>query len=192
MVSPVNTRAQNGVGVLKSMRTVWSSSLTTSMSWKLPSVVAAVAGYGLLGLSRRPRIALGIVLVALCLLDLRFRLVSSGPYMDFKHLSFVGTLVLTLAASAVLRLIWSRSWAAALGAVLALGWVAGALVLDRNDAINQGPQVTASLFQIRDWAARQSCSPSTCTYSDLTRRTGRPGSSADASPTGTKSADGPV
>ncbi len=116
--------------------------------------VAAVAAFGLPGLERRAALALGLVLSALCLLDLRFRLVSSGPYMDFKHLSFVGTLVLTLAASAVLRLIWSRSRLTLLGAALAIAWTVPALRLDRANAIAQQQQVTAAMFQIRDWAAK--------------------------------------
>jgi hypothetical protein len=118
-------------------------------------IVLVVACGGLWVLPRRPRIAVGLVLGALCLLDLRFRLVSSGTYMDFKHLSFVGTMVLTLAASAVVRLLWSRrALLLGAGAVLAVVWIGAALVLDRSDAISQGDQVTAAEFQLRDWAAR--------------------------------------
>jgi hypothetical protein len=121
----------------------------------LPALaVAVVAGLGLWVLPRRPRLALGIVLVALCLLDLRFRLTSSGSYMDFKHLTFVGTVIVTLAASAVLRLLWSGSRATvALGLGLGLVWTVAAVLQDRRDALVP-QQVPAAMFQIRDWASR--------------------------------------
>ncbi len=121
----------------------------------LPALaVAAVAGLGLWVLPRRPRLALGIVLLALCLLDLRFRLTSSGSYMDFKHLTFVGTMIVTLAASAVARLVWSGSRAVvALALALALAWTAAAVRQDSRDALVP-QQVSSAMFQIRDWAAQ--------------------------------------
>jgi hypothetical protein len=122
----------------------------------LPALaVLALAGYGLLALPTRPRIALGAVLAALCLLDLRFRLTSSGAYMDFKHLSFVGPVVLTLAAAAVMRLIWSRRrGAVAIGALVAVAWTVAALAQDRAEGFLLPQQVTPQMFQIRQWAAR--------------------------------------
>ena len=51
-------------------------------------VLAAIGAYT--GLQGRQRVAIIGVLSALCLLDLRFRLVKSGAYMDYKHLTFVG------------------------------------------------------------------------------------------------------
>jgi hypothetical protein len=117
-------------------------------------LVLAIAAWGLRALPRRAAIALGAVLAALCLLDLRFRLVSSGAYMDFKHLSFVGTLVLTLAAAAVMRLIWSGRRAPVLaGAALTLAWTGAALAQDRSDGFLLPQQVSPQMFQIRQWAA---------------------------------------
>ncbi len=118
-------------------------------------VVLAVALLGLRALPRRPAMAIGIVLAALCLLDLRFRLVASGPYMDFKHLSFVGTLVLTLAAAAVMRMIGAADRrVVAVGAVALVAWGAAAFVQDRSDGFLLPQQASAQTFQIRQWMAR--------------------------------------
>jgi hypothetical protein len=118
-------------------------------------VVLAVAAYGLQALPSRPRLALGLVLGALCLLDLRFRLVDSGSYMDFKHLSFVGILVIVLAASGVTRLLWSPARRSVLaGAVLLLAWTVAAMVQDRRDGFLLPQQVPAQMFQVRDWVNR--------------------------------------
>jgi hypothetical protein len=118
-------------------------------------VVLAVAVLGLRALPRRPAIVVGTVLGGLCLLDLRFRLVSSGTYMDFKHLSFVGTLVLTLAAAAVARMLLAGDRRLlAVGGVLLAAWSAAALVQDRADGFLLPQQVTAQMFQVRRWMAR--------------------------------------
>ena len=102
----------------------------------------------------RLRVCLGVVLAALLLLDLRFRLTASGTYMDFKHLSFVGLLVLSLAASGVLARLAAPGAARWLAGLAALVWCAAALVLDHSDAITQNEQVTPQLLQIRQWAAK--------------------------------------
>ena len=127
-------------------------------------VVLAVAAAGLWRLPRRIRWALGVPLGALCLLDLRFRLVSSGAYMDFKHLSFVGGFILLLAAGAVGHWLFAdrRRFPAPLGlrtarlgaAVLALAWIAAVLVQDRREGFRIPQQAPAAMFQLRDWAAR--------------------------------------
>jgi hypothetical protein len=92
-------------------------------------------------------------MVALGLVDLRFRLTSSGAYMDFKHLSFVGTLVLTLAAAAVARLAFSGVVSkVAIAAVLALAWTGAMLAQDRTNGPTLSEQVSADTFQIRQWA----------------------------------------
>jgi hypothetical protein len=115
-------------------------------------IVLAIAAWGLRALEPRPRLALGIVLAGLCLLDLRFRLASSGAYMDFKHLSFVGVVVLTLAASAVMRVLYSAAGRARLVAGAAvLIWVLAAVVQDRRDGIDLPQQVSPQMFQIRQW-----------------------------------------
>jgi hypothetical protein len=117
--------------------------------------VVAVALVGLRALPRRVAVALGIVLAALILLDLRFRLASTGAYMDFKHLSFVGLIVIALAASAGARLVfWGSRRMQVLAVVLAAAWSAAALVLVGREARLSGEQVTPQLFQIRSWAAR--------------------------------------
>lgn len=122
----------------------------------LPVVaVAAVALVGLWGLERRLRLALGAVLAGLCLLDLRFRLASSGAYMDFKHLSFVGTLVLTLAAAAVARMLFSGSRrTVAAGALLAVAWIVPTLLGDGVEGRALPQQVPPEMFAIPQWAAR--------------------------------------
>jgi hypothetical protein len=115
-------------------------------------VVLAIAFWGLRVLEPRPRAALAIVLGALCLLDLRFRLASSGAYMDFKHLTFVGVLVVTLATSALMRVLFSATGRARLaaGALVAV-WVLAAIVQDRRDGFLLPEQVSAQMFQIRQW-----------------------------------------
>jgi hypothetical protein len=122
----------------------------------LPALaVAAVAVVGLLALPRRVGIALGVLLAALSLLDLRFRLAPTGAYMDFKHLSFVGMLVLVLAASACARMVVSRSGRARVLCVgLAVAWTAAAIVQTGRDGRVTGQQVSAETFQIRTWSAQ--------------------------------------
>jgi hypothetical protein len=117
-------------------------------------LVLVAAGYGLWRLpgGRRIRACFAAVLAALLLLDLRFRLTASGTYMDFKHLSFMGLLVLSLAASGLLAASarpgrWR--WPAA---ALMVVWAGAALVLDRHDGLSQNEQVTPQLLQIRQWA----------------------------------------
>jgi hypothetical protein len=115
-------------------------------------IVVAIAAWGLRALERRSRIAMGIVLAGLCLLDFRFRLASSGAYMDFKHLSFVGVVVLTLAAATVMRVLFSTNGRIRLaaGALVAI-WVVPAIIQDRRDGFYLPQQVSAQMFQIRQW-----------------------------------------
>jgi hypothetical protein len=118
-------------------------------------LVLVAAGYGLWRLpgGRRIRACLGAVLAVLLLLDLRFRLSASGTYMDFKHLSFVGLLVLTLAASGLLAAAARPgAWRWPAGVLVVL-WAGAALVLDHHDGVSQNEQVTPQLLQIRQWAA---------------------------------------
>ncbi len=122
----------------------------------VPAVlVAALAVPALLALPRRIAWPLGITLGLLCLLDLRFRLASTGAYMDFKHLSFVGVLVVALAACTVARWISSglRAWMAA-GVVVAVGWGVAAGWKDHREIAFNREQVTPEMFQIRQWAAQ--------------------------------------
>jgi hypothetical protein len=89
----------------------------------------------------------------LCLVDIRFRVTSSGGYMDFKQLSFVGSIVVAIAAAAVATWAGSRRLPLAVsGVALALGWVVAAVIQDRREIHQTTPQVTAEMFQLRSWA----------------------------------------
>lgn len=129
----------------------------------------AVAVVALFGLSRIPRrVALAVLLgiLVMVLVDIRVRLTSTGAYMDFKQLSFVGVLVLTLAAAGVAMLLTRgaralrgmldrRHLALAGGAALVgLGWAAAAGAQDHREIVQTQPQVTPEMFQIRAWAQR--------------------------------------
>lgn len=118
-------------------------------------LVAALAVFALRGAPRRMAWAFGVVLALLCLLDLRFRLSRTGAYMDFKHLSFVGALIVALFAITVARLTSSRSsrWLGA-GLLIAIAWGGAAAYQDHLEIILSGEQVTPEMFQIRQWAAR--------------------------------------
>jgi hypothetical protein len=114
--------------------------------------VLGVAALALTALPRRSAVALGASLAALCLLDLRFRLDRHGAYMDFKHLSFLGALVLTVAATGVTRLLASGEGRAVLaGVVLALVWAGSALTQGHREMLASQTQVDPELFQVRQW-----------------------------------------
>jgi hypothetical protein len=117
------------------------------------ALVLIAAAAGLWRLPNRQRVCLGVVLAALLLLDLRFRLTASGTYMDFKHLSFMGLIVLSLAAAGLLARASAPGagrWLAALALAL---WLGAAVRLDHANASTQYEQVTPQLMQIRQWAA---------------------------------------
>ena len=97
----------------------------------------------------------GLAVLALSLVDVRFRVASSGAYMDFKQLSFVGAIVVAMAAATVATWVISRRRAAlAVGASLVLAWAAAAAMQDRREILNTEPQVTPQMFQLRSWANR--------------------------------------
>lgn len=159
-------KLEQGLSQLFSFNTaLWGGDVTTFMplgrfvgtgGGVIPALV--VAAIALLGLRRLPRrvgwaVALGILVLGL--VDIRFRVTTLGSYMDFKQLSFVGTLVVTLAVAGVAGLIAGRRpTPVAAGALVGLAWVAAALIQDHGEAKATKPQVTAELFQIRDWARR--------------------------------------
>ncbi len=117
--------------------------------------VALLAAVGLRALPRRVGWAFGIASLVLALVDVRFRLASTGAYMDFKQLSFVGALVLTLAAAAATAWITSRrAGVLAAGLALAAGWSAAAALQDHAEIIQTDAQVTPQMFQLRSWANR--------------------------------------
>ena len=125
----------------------------------LAVAVAAITGLPLPGrlrmpgLERRAALALGSALGLLCLLDLRFRIDPQGAYMDYKHLAFVGGLVVCVAAAGLAR------WAAAGGAAVAgagllgLVWAAFALPHGHREMLASGLQVDPQMFQVRQWAS---------------------------------------
>lgn len=127
----------------------------TGGGWLPALAVLILALFGLRTLPRRVGISVGVVLCALLALDIRFRTASTGAYMDFKHLSFVGLLVITLAAGGLALLARSRSRRLiVIAAILGLAWTAAAVNLDRKESIVTGAQVSPQQFQIRQWAAR--------------------------------------
>jgi len=127
-------------------------------------VVLAVAGAGLVGvrlpgraampgLPRRSALALGSSIALLCLLDLRFRLDRHGAYMDFKHLSFLGVLVLTVAGAGLARWADRRSVTAiAVAGALTLAWAITALPQGHREMLASQTQVDPELFAVRRWA----------------------------------------
>jgi hypothetical protein len=120
-------------------------------------LVGGVAVVGLRSLPRRVGWALGVAVLALWLIDIRFRLASTGAYMDFKQLSFAGALLVTIAATAAMaRLSSSRPavLSAGLALALALGWTIAATLQDHNEIIRTSEQVTPQMFQLRSWADR--------------------------------------
>ena len=118
----------------------------------VPILVMAVLEIRYVAGGRRAQIAVFGVLAALCLLDLRFRLVKSGAYMDYKHLTFVGVFILVLAASFVMRQLFCRDRRSiAAGAFLLAVWAIPAAVQDRSDAFFLPQQVDPQMFQIRSW-----------------------------------------
>lgn len=120
--------------------------------WLLPVVaVAAAAAWRLL--SRREALALAAALAVCVLFAVRLRIADRGQYMDFKHLGYVGAVVLAVAAAGVIAALLSRRRALAAGAgVLALAWATVAVVQVRDDAFNTPEQVTADMFLLREWA----------------------------------------
>ena len=117
--------------------------------------VLAVAVLALAGLPRRVAWALGAALAVLLLVDVRLRLAANGTYMDFKHLAFVGPLVLVLAATAVATLVSRGSWRALAGGLaLAAVWAVAAGYQDLRELRYAEPQVTPEMFQIRGWMAK--------------------------------------
>ncbi len=159
-------KLEHGVSQLFSPNSaLWGGDVTTFMplgrfvgtgGGVIPAlIVAAIALLGLRLLPRRVAWAAGVGILALGLVDIRFRVTSWGSYMDFKQLSFVGTLIVTLAVAGMAGLIAERRPApVAAGTLLGLAWVAAALIQDHGEVTATKPQVTAEFFQIRDWATR--------------------------------------
>ena len=105
------------------------------------------------GLERRAALALGGSLGLLCLLDLRFRLDRQGAYMDYKHLAFVGGLVLCVAGAGLARWAAAGGAAAAAAGLLAVTWAALALPHGHREMLTNGLQVDPQMLEIRDWVS---------------------------------------
>ncbi|MFL5844149.1 MAG: hypothetical protein ACJ762_05585 [Solirubrobacteraceae bacterium] len=115
--------------------------------------VLAVAVAAVLRLvERREAIALA-GLVAICVLfDIRLRISDRGQYMDFKHLGYLGAIVLALAAGGLAAMVVSRRRelvAAAL--VLVAVWTVVAVGRVRDETRATPEQVTADMLLLREW-----------------------------------------
>lgn len=115
--------------------------------------VAALAAARLL--ARREAAVLGGLLVLSAVFDVRLRVSDRGQYMDFKHLSYLGAIVLTVAAAGLAAALLSRRRPLVAGALaLAAAWVALAVGNVRDRVESTPEQVTADMLELRDWAAR--------------------------------------
>lgn len=112
--------------------------------------VAATAVAVLLG--RREGVALAALLVVCALFDLRLRLSDRGQYMDYKHLGYVGSIVLAFAAAGVIAALSSRRRALTAAAVfVALVWTGLAVARVQHKTKTTPEQVTADMLLLREW-----------------------------------------
>jgi hypothetical protein len=122
----------------------------------LPLVLVAVfAVVGLIAKVPRPQaLVLAGVLAISALADVRLRLSHFGTYVDFKHLTFVGMLLLTFAASGALWMLArrQRAWAAA-GAVGLIAFTVATVDQVRRVLTSAHEQVTIPMLELRAWSA---------------------------------------
>jgi hypothetical protein len=112
--------------------------------------VAVAAVVRLVG--RREAIALAALLAVCVLFDVRLRISDRGQYMDFKHLGYVGAIVLALAAAGLAAAVLSRRRVLAAAAVgLAALWAVPAVLRVRDEAFATPEQVTADMLLLREW-----------------------------------------
>jgi len=103
--------------------------------------------------ARREALALLALLGVSVLFAVRLRISDRGQYMDFKHLGYVGALVLALAAGGlVLALVSRRRVLMAGAAALAVAWTVPAVLNVRDVAEATPEQVTADMLRLREWA----------------------------------------
>lgn len=113
-------------------------------------LVAAVAVARLT--TRREAIALAALLAVCVLFDVRLRISDRGQYMDYKHLGYLGAIVLSLAAAGIAAAVVTRRRALAAGAVaLAALWLVPAIGRVRDEAFATPEQVTADMLLLREW-----------------------------------------
>ena len=113
--------------------------------------VAAAAVWWLL--PRREGLVLAVALAVCVLFDIRLRISDRGQYMDYKHLGYVGAIILALAVGGVIAALLSRRRALVGGAaVLAVAWTTVAVVRVRDEVVDTPEQVTAQMLLLREWA----------------------------------------
>lgn len=116
------------------------------------AVLAVAVASVIVRSGRREAFALAVALGVFVLFAVRLRLSDRGQYMDYKHLGYVGAVVLTLAAAGLAAAFLSRRRALVAGAlVLAAAWTAVALGRVRDEARSTPEQVTADMLLLRDW-----------------------------------------
>ncbi len=126
----------------------------TGGGWWAAAAVLAAALVALAVFAPRPEaIALGGTLVVFAAFDLRLRLVDSGPYMDFKHLSVVGALAVALAAGGAVAAVARGGGLAVAGVALLSVWTVAALGQARDEVGRTAQQVTPQMLELRGWAA---------------------------------------
>lgn len=126
-----------------------------SVGGGLPALLAvtAFAVYGLTRVPRAPRLALGALLVLSALADVRVRAAEFGEYFDFKHLAFVGPLLLTLAAIGAADLISRRRPAlVALGGAAIAAWSVSAVVQVGKEVDRRYSPVSPALKEVGRWS----------------------------------------
>jgi hypothetical protein len=127
-----------------------------------PLAAAAIAGFGLLALWRRPRpLAAGLAAVMLfgALVGLSFHDRDHGWYFEFKALAFTMPLVVTAGAVGIARLgqlgSGRRHWLAAAASVALLaGFVTIAQRSDKAELKDTYDQLPRTIVGLRDWDRR--------------------------------------
>lgn len=118
-------------------------------------VLAALAAL-MWSIDRVQAVSFAVLFGLSVLVAFRLRLSDSGPYFDFKHGSFVGMLVLVVAAAGLVRTFEEtrRTWLRVVAAALAVTWAALAVGELRTGIRDTPPQVTAAMLDLRGWTAR--------------------------------------
>ncbi|HWH45634.1 MAG TPA: hypothetical protein VNT32_12965, partial [Thermoleophilaceae bacterium] len=123
-----------------------------AFTFVLVVLVAALALWR--AVPREMALPLAVLLGLSGLAMLRFRTIEFGAYFDYKHLAFVGPILLVLCVAAV-------AWVAGRGraglvaaAVAVAAWGAVATAETRDELAVTFDQVTPSMLELRDWSDR--------------------------------------
>jgi hypothetical protein len=120
----------------------------------LSLAVLAVAAYGLLRVREGVALPYGVLVAALGLTALWFR-IRGGPLFHFKALSFMGPLALALVAVALADLVRRPRTVARVAAVAAGLALATALVVNARRQLDfTKPHVTDQVWELREWNDR--------------------------------------